>query len=160
MPGDNRLKLCTRFGGEAVKELPTILTHGEFTKHVAVTPFPPLVLQSPVTEVMIAYFPSGISPEGKDAAAAQLQQFVEKSLNNCPDVKAVSCGWGVENDFPVRGGEEGQKGSILTAFIGWPNIDAHVKFRDTDTFKKHVDLIRHMKGVVKLVMFHIRCQSL
>ncbi len=143
-----------------MKELPTILTHGEFTKHIAVTPSPPLVLQSPVTEVLIAYFPSDIKPAGKDAAAAQLGQFVEKGLNKCSDVKAVSWGWGVENDFPVRGGEEGQKGSILTAFIGWPSIDAHMKFRETSAFKENVDLIRSMEGIIKLATFHISCRTL
>ena len=140
--------------------MPTILTHGEFTKHIAVTPSPPLVLQSPVTEVLLAYFPSDISPAGKDKATAQLQQFIERSLNKCTDVKAVSYGWGVENDFPVRGGEEGQTGSILTTLIGWPSIDAHMKFRDTEIFKENADLIRSMEGIVKIGMFHISCRSL
>jgi hypothetical protein len=149
-----------RFGGEAVKELPTILTHGEFTKHITMEKTEPLVLQSPVTEVMLAYFPSAISPAGKDKAAAQLQKFVEKSLENCSDVMAVSYGWGVENDFPVRGGEPGQLGSLLTAFTGWPSIDAHRKFRETEAFKESVDLIRDMEEIVKLAMFHVRCQSL
>jgi hypothetical protein len=149
-----------RFGGEAVKELPTILTHGEFTKHIAMKKTEPLVLQSPVTEVMLVYFPSNISPAGKDKAAAQLQQFVEKSLENCSDVIAVSYGWGVENDFPVRGGEPGQSGSLLTAFIGWPSIDAHRKFRETEAFKESVDFVRDVEGIVKLAMFHISCQSL
>ena len=123
-------------------------------------PSPPLVLQSPVTEVIIAYFPSNISPAGKDAAAARLQQFVEKSLHKCSDVKAVSTGWGVENDFPVRGGEEGQKGSILTAFVGWPSIDAHMKFQETEAYKENVGLIRAMEGIVKLDVFHISCRVL
>jgi hypothetical protein len=143
-----------------VKELPTILTHGEFTKHVAVTPSPPLVLQSPVTEIMLAYFSSDISQAQKDAASANAQQFGEKALNKCPDVKGFSFGWGVENDFPVKGGEKGQTGSVLTAFIGWPNIDAHLKFRETEDFKENVDLLRGMEGLVKVAMFHVSCQSL
>jgi hypothetical protein len=72
----------------------------------------------------------------------------------------VSYGWGVENDFPVRGGEKGQIGSILTVFIGWPSIDANMKLRETDTFKDSLDLIRAMEGIVKLVVFHISCRSL
>src|SRR5436305_1439850 len=104
------------------------MTHGEFTKHVTLAPFPPVVLESPVTAVMIAYFASDISQAAKDAATAQLIQYLEKSVKKCSDVRGVSYGWGVENDFPVKGGEPGQVGSILMACIGWPSIDAHLKF--------------------------------
>jgi hypothetical protein len=72
----------------------------------------------------------------------------------------VSYGWGVENDFPVRGEEPGLVGSILTAFIGWPTIDAHMKFRETEAFKENVGLIRGLEGIVKLATFHISCRSL
>ena len=136
------------------------MTHGEFTKHVAVTPSPPLVLQSPVTEVMLAYFPSDISPAGKDAAIARLQEFIDKTFRMCPDVKAVSHGWGVENDFPVKGAVEGQIGSVLTAFIGWPSIDAQMKFRKTEVYKENVKLIEGMEGMVKLAILHLSCRSL
>ncbi|KFY57237.1 hypothetical protein V496_06511 [Pseudogymnoascus sp. VKM F-4515 (FW-2607)] len=153
-------KFAKSSGGEAVKELPTILTHGEFTKHVAVTPSPPLVLQAPVTEIMLAYFSSDISQVQKDAAFANVKEFSENGLNKCSDVKGFSFGWGVENDFPVRGGDEGQTGSVLAAFIGWTSIDAHMEFRETEAFKDNVGLLRRMDGVVKLAMFHVSCQSL
>lgn len=109
---------------------------------------------------MLAYFPSNISSARKDTASSQFQEFVEKGLNKCSDVKAVSYGWGIENDFPVRGEEEGQIGSILIAFIGWPSIDAHMKFRETAAFKENVDLITGMVGMSKLAMFHISCRDL
>ncbi|KFY24308.1 hypothetical protein V493_05329 [Pseudogymnoascus sp. VKM F-4281 (FW-2241)] len=153
-------KFARSFGGEAVKELPTILTHGKFTKHVAVAPSPPLALQAPVTGIMLAYFSSDISPDQTDAASANVREFSEKGLSKCSDVKSVSFGWGIENDFPVRGGEEGQTGSVLAAFIGWTSIDAHVEFRETKAFKDNMGLLRHMEGVVKLAMFHVSCQSL
>jgi hypothetical protein len=109
---------------------------------------------------MLAYFPSDTSSVRKDAATEQLQQFVEKGLNKCSDVKAVSFGWGVENDFPVRGGKEGQLGTILVAFIGWPSIDAHMKFRETEAFKENVNLLRSMEGMLKLAMFHVSCRNI
>lgn len=133
---------------------------GGFTKHVDASPFPPSALKSPVTEVMLAFFPSDISADAKAAVHQQASQFVEKGLNKCADVQAVNFGWGVENDFPVRGGEEGQKGSMLIALIGWPTIDAHMKFRDTDAFKESVGLLRDMEGMLKLTMFHVACRSM
>ncbi|KAJ9605827.1 hypothetical protein H2200_009676 [Cladophialophora chaetospira] len=147
-------------GEEAVKDLPKILSIGYFTKHVAVTPSPPLVLLSPVTEIMLAYFPSNISTGAKEAASTRFKQFKEKGLDKCDDVKGVSYGWGIENDFPVLGGEEGQKGSLLTAFIGWPSVDAHMRFRETEAFKKNVDLLTGMEGLTHLGMVHISCRSL
>lgn len=109
---------------------------------------------------MLAYFSSDISQAQKDAAFANVKEFSEKGLNKCSDVKGFSFGWGVENDFPVRGGDEGQSGSVLAAFIGWTSIDAHMEFRETEPFKDNVGLLRRMEGVVKLAMFHVSCQSL
>lgn len=57
-------------------------------------------------------------------------------------------------------GEEEQTGSVLAVFIGWTSIDAHMKFRETEVFQENVGLIRGMEGVVKLVLFHVSCQSL
>ena len=124
------------------------------------TPSPPLVLQSPVTEIMLAYFPSDISSTAKHTASSQFQQFVEKGLSKSKDVKGVSYGWGLENDFPVRGGEEGQLGSLLIAFIGWDSVEAHERFRETEAFKENVGLITGMEGLLKMVAFHISCRSL
>lgn len=109
---------------------------------------------------MLAYFSSDVSQAQKEAASANAQEFSEKALGKCSDVRGVSFGWGVENDFPVKGGKEGQKGSVLAAFIGWTSIDAHMKFRDTEAFKDNVGLLRSMEGAVKLTMFHVTCQSL
>lgn len=109
---------------------------------------------------MLAYLPSDISTVAKDAATAHLQRFVKESLNKCADVQAVSYGWGVENDFPVRGGEEGQTGTILVTFIGWPSIDAQVKFQQTKAFKENMDSIRGIEGLAKLTQLHLSCQSL
>jgi hypothetical protein len=117
------------------------------------------VLESPATEIMFAFFPADISRADQDAVSAQLQEFSDKALAKCPDVKSVSSGWGIETDFPVRGGEEGQKGALLTAMIGWPSVDAHMKFRETDVFKDNVGLLRNLKGMVKIAMFHVSCRT-
>jgi hypothetical protein len=144
-----------------VKDMPKILTHGDFTKHIAVKPFPPRVLGSPVTEVMLAFFPSDISQSAKDAASLRFHHFKERGLDMCAEIKGVSYGWGVENDFPVRGGDqEGQKGSLLIAFIGWPSVDEHMKFRETSDYLDNVELLTGMEGLISMDMFHLSCRSL
>lgn len=108
-----------------------------------------------MTEVLLVWLPSDISQEAYDAAAKQLQQFADV-LAEEPVIQAVNVGRGIENDFPVRDGEEGQKGSLLNLMIGWPSIDAHMQFRETDTFKNNIHLLRGMEGVIKMTMFHIK----
>lgn len=109
-----------------------------------------------MTEVLLIWFPSDVAPEVKDAATQRLQKFADVCLGSNSGIHAIDIGWGIENDFPVRDGEDGQKGSLLTAMIGWPSIDAHMQFRDTDTLKDNVHLLRGIEGVVKRTMFHIK----
>lgn len=137
-------------------DFPKILGGHHFTKHLSLTPYPHTALRSPVTEVLLIWFPSDISPEAKDTATKRLQQFADVCLQPHTSIHAFNIGWGVENDFPVRDGEEGQKGSLLAGLIGWPSIDAHMQFRETDTFKNNIHLLRGMEGVVKMTMFHLR----
>ncbi|CAI6311744.1 unnamed protein product [Periconia digitata] len=153
-------KFARSHGQELTKPYPKILESGEFTKHIVVKPFPPKVLHSPVTEVMVAYFPSNISQSTKDANSARFQEFTEKGLNTCSEVQGISYGWGLENDFPLRDQEKDQKGTMFTALIGWSSIDAHMAFRETNEFKESIHLLRGFEELVKLGMFHIHCKSL
>ncbi|KAF2134562.1 hypothetical protein P153DRAFT_391896 [Dothidotthia symphoricarpi CBS 119687] len=141
-----------------VKPLYDIMTHGEFTKHVALTSSSPLL--SPMTELILVYLPSDISPDKKTVTATQLQQFVYNGIGESFDVESVSYGWGVENDFPVKGGDAEQKGSILMALIGWSGVDAHKKFRETEASRDVLDSIGGMEGMVKLATLCVRCRSL
>lgn len=109
-----------------------------------------------MTEVLLIWFPSDLASGVRDAATTRLQQFADACLGSNAGIHAINIGWGVENDFPVRDGEEGQKGSLLTAMIGWPSIDTHIQFRETDTFKDNIHLLRGIEGVVKMTMFHIK----
>ena len=135
------------------------MTHGIFTKHVAATDSLAQALKSPVTEVLLAFFPSDFSQAEKDATTFQFQQFEEKAFDKCSDVKAVSYGWGVENDFPVLGGE-GDAGSMFSAFVGWPSVEANMKFAETEAFKENIGLIGGIKRMVKMVVLHIHCSNL
>jgi hypothetical protein len=152
-----KLKPCTRYGADAVKELPTILTHGEFSKHVILAPSSSSVLQYPVTQVILCYFPSDISDATKDTTTSQFQHFTARGLLESSDVQTVSYGWGVENDFPVRG--EGRTGSVLTAFIGLSSTDAQKNLQDTASFQESLELIGKMEGIMKAGTFHISCQK-
>lgn len=104
------------------------------------------------------FFPSDISAADKAAATSQLEEFNEKALKGWPDFKGVSYGWSVESDVPVIG-EDGKTGSLLTAFLGWPSVEAHMKFRETTQFKDNIPLLRTMPNMTKIGVFHVSCKS-
>lgn len=156
-----------RLHKEVTKDFDKILEldKTEFIKHVCFNPYPPAkVLDATtgtplVTEVMLAYFPSDISSSGKQHAASKFQQFVDKALKTSPDFKGVSSGWGVETDFPIRG-EKGKTGTIFAAFIAWPSLEAHMRFRETDAFKDNVHFVTDMDDLIKVTQLHVSCRSL
>lgn len=152
------MELVRRYGVEITKDFSKILTDGEFTKHIIVDPHPPQALHAPVTEVMLAYFPATITQPTKDANTSRFREFSEKALESA--AQGVSYGWGVENDFPVRDSEEGQKGSLFMALIGWSSVQAHMELRETQAFKENVGLARGMEELVKMGMFHMKCRKL
>jgi hypothetical protein len=133
-----------------------------FIKHITPSPFPATqVLDntlSPITEVLCAFFPADIDASSKATAVSQLEEFTEKGLKTSPDFNGISYGWSVEDDVPVRG-DEGKTGVMLAAFIGWPSLEAHMKFRDTQEFKDTIGLLRTLPRLIKLGAFHVSCTS-
>ncbi|KAJ5690099.1 hypothetical protein N7462_004491 [Penicillium macrosclerotiorum] len=147
-------------GPAAVKDLPTILNRGFFTKHITVAPSPPSALRSPMTDIIRAYFACDIAITDKDLAAAQIRLFLEDKLRHCPTAEGLSCGWSVENDLPVLGGPEGQTGSMLIAFIGWRSVAANKQFWADEGLQELESLFQGMEGMIQWVKFHIHCRSL
>lgn len=133
-----------------------------FIKHVTVNPFPPEDVldktRSPVTEVLTAFFPSDYDIASRATATRRLEEFTSNALKSSPDWRGISYGWSVENDVPVRG-DESKTGAMLIALIGWPSVEAHEKFRETDNFKENIGLLREIPGLIKLAAFHVSCAS-
>ncbi|KAK2599521.1 hypothetical protein N8I77_011272 [Diaporthe amygdali] len=152
-------KFADEIAKDIVKDFPKILGGHHFTKHFNLAPYPHTALRAPVTEILLIWFPSDASQEVRDAATTRLQKFAD-AISEYADIKAINFGWGVENDFPVRDGEEGQKGSVLTAQVGWSSIEAHIQFRETDTFKDNIHLLREIEGKIKMTMFHVKARVL
>jgi hypothetical protein len=148
-----------REGDKIMEALPKILTHSDFAKHITPDPTPPLVLLSPVVEIMRAYFPPTVSDEARAGATAKWQQFVDKALNTCTDVRGISSGWGLEKDFPMHGDKEGQKAAAFVALIGWDSVDDHMRFRETKEYKDHVGLLGDMDELIKIEMVHVELRG-
>ncbi|RAH51115.1 uncharacterized protein BO95DRAFT_510213 [Aspergillus brunneoviolaceus CBS 621.78] len=146
-------------GQEAVKDLPKILTRGGFTKHITATPSLPATLQSAVTQVILAYFASDRPPTVADAAIAHFENWRENEIENVSGIEALSYGWGMEKDFPIRGGSPDQRASICLSVFGFIDIAAQKSFRESLALGKLLGWIRGMEGCVKLEVFSICFRS-
>ncbi|KAF4840183.1 hypothetical protein CGCSCA4_v010527 [Colletotrichum siamense] len=131
-----------------------------YIKHIVTKPWPPTILaEAPITEVLTLFFPAELDEAAKEELSKQLEEFRVKALDTSPDFKGIAYGWSKENDVPITG-EDGKTGNLLVAFIGWPSVEAHQKFRETEAFKENIGLLREMKGIIKLGVFHVACRSL
>ncbi|RAK81297.1 uncharacterized protein BO72DRAFT_524717 [Aspergillus fijiensis CBS 313.89] len=150
---------ATTLGQEAVKDLPKILTRGGFTKHITATPSLPATLQSAVTQVILTYFASDRLPTVTDAAIAHLEDWQENDIEILAGVQALSYGWGVEKDFPVRGGSPDQRASIFLSVFGFNDVAAQRTFRESLALEKLLGRIRGTEGFVKLEVFSVYFRS-
>ena len=114
-------------------------------KHVNFDPHPPSnavgTTNVPVTEVLTAYTTS--KDQSYEAASRKLLRLVESSADGC---KGVSGGWVIEEG-------EGEKKCAFVSAIGWESKDHHMQFRDTQTFKDNIYLIR--EGSTELAVHHV-----
>ncbi|RKK23008.1 hypothetical protein BFJ66_g9933 [Fusarium oxysporum f. sp. cepae] len=148
-------RFAEEYGADAVKDIPKICTYGEFSKHIKMVPSSD-VLGSPLTEIILAYFPQDISEEKKEALSSKIQEILRQAF---PGEARVAHAWGVENDFPARG-EDGQPRSVLMGFVGLSHSEAWGTYRQTDAWKEALSSIERLEGCTSIYSFAIRSQHL
>ncbi|KAF5632401.1 multidrug resistance [Fusarium tjaetaba] len=134
-------QFAEEYGADAVKDIPKICTYGEFSKHIKMVPSSD-VLGSPLTEVILAYFPQDISDEKKESLSSKIQEILRQAF---PDDFQVAHAWGVENDFPARS-EEGQTRSVLMGFVGFSHSETLGDHQKTDSWKEALSNIEGLEG--------------
>ena len=102
-------------------------------------------LAAPVTEVATFYFDSAPPGDALDNA----HKFV-KMVEDGHTEGYLGAAVGVTHEEIER---EGVKGKGLVIAIGWASVDAHMKFRETETFKENIDLLR--TGAKEIEMHHV-----
>ena len=108
---------------------PLTMLHANFAPH---PPTAALGTTSPVTEVLTFYF------EGEnDGFDSKLRQFIKVISDNAEGFKAASGGWVIE-DVEYKG----KKGKAYVAILGWESVEAHMNFRETQTFKDNINIVR------------------
>ncbi|KAG9506268.1 hypothetical protein J7337_003250 [Fusarium musae] len=134
-------RFAEEYGADAVKDIPNICTYGEFTKHIKMVPSSD-VLGSPLTEIILAYFPQNISHEKKETLSSKIQEILREAF---PADARVAHAWGVENDFPARS-EDGKLRSVLMGFVGLSHSEAWGDHRQTDGWKETLSSIEGLEG--------------
>ncbi|EUC32585.1 hypothetical protein COCCADRAFT_37528 [Bipolaris zeicola 26-R-13] len=105
---------------------------------------------SPVTECIAGFFPADY-PESQ--YETQFITFREEALKT-KDLAAdgVIGGWSVERQSHEALGE-GVEGKLFMIFIGWPDVEAHMVFRDSADFARVIPHLRD--GPVGRNMWHV-----
>ncbi|KAF5653528.1 major facilitator family transporter [Fusarium sp. NRRL 25303] len=80
-------RFAEEYGANAVKDIPKICTYGEFSKHIKMVPSSD-VLGSPLTEIILVYFPQDISREKKETLSSKIQELLGQAFPNVAKSKS------------------------------------------------------------------------
>lgn len=108
------------------------------------------MLGSPITQIIASYFPSDISADEKDKITQHVKGLLSKADTNDPGYIPWGYGWGLENDYPVRG-LGGKTGTIFMVLVGAQTGDQH-----NTLFGELVHAVKSMDGLVGLHQFTMR----
>ncbi len=115
------------------------------------------VTKSPVVELLRGYFPAGeaFTADQKVAASKRLQDFLSQLEGNAEGhTGETAAGWVLEELE-----HKGEKCSAILFAIGWVSVDAHIKYRDTEHFKKTVPILLGIEGTKGLDVVHLSTKS-
>lgn len=147
-----------RYGADAVKDIPKICTHGEFTKHVKLDPSSE-VFGYAKAEAILVNFQDDITEDKQHALALQVKKIFNLTFNHFPGVEGVACGWGVEKDFPAPN-ENGQPRAVLMAVVGWQNAEVQRNHSEEDGHQEAISMITRLEGCTSFDTFTINCRHL
>ncbi|KAL8871719.1 MAG: hypothetical protein Q9174_002508 [Haloplaca sp. 1 TL-2023] len=110
--------------------------------HSNLSPHPPSVAlsgTSAVTEVVMHYFAADLPESNQASFESNLQKFVKVLEKKAVGFAGFAGGWVVEEQRHEK--VEGNAKMWQTC-IGWPSVDAHMAFRETQDFKDNVHLMK------------------
>jgi len=114
--------------------------------HMKSKPFPPSILtKAPCVEVATLY-------NAHEGLGDNVEKFKSAMDEGMPEGYYGSAFGEVVEDV-VRPKEGAVKGRALVLLLGWESKEAHIKFRDTELFKKNIGLLREKNGGAEMVSF-------
>lgn len=107
----------------------------------------------PVTECFNAYFPASFPISIYSAQFAAFRAAAARIADKA--AAGLVGGWSVEPARHMSLGADGVPGlgKMFAVFIGWPSLEAHARFRESEHFERMVELLR--EGVSGAEMVHV-----
>lgn len=115
-------------------------------------PFPPTPAFSEVTEFIRAYFPADYSAEDQKTFHENLKEFGSIVKRDWSECRGTAGGWVAEE---LEDPKSGEKSKVYVCLIGWPSVESHMKFRETQSFKDNISMLRGAKDLKNVVMVHV-----
>ncbi|KAL8765250.1 MAG: hypothetical protein Q9209_007606 [Squamulea sp. 1 TL-2023] len=104
-----------------------------------------------VTEVVFYQFPSDITNrEGIMDSIDKMRPVLARS-------EALACfdGWATEH----TANDAGEKSQVFINVLGWVDVDAHMRFRDSDDFKQNIHQMMDIREMRLLEMHHVKLHA-
>lgn len=120
--------------------------------HVHFEPFPPTSAFAEVTEFIRVYFPADYSSEDQNTFHEGMKKFGSIVQKDWPETRGTASGWVAEE---LEDPKTGEKAKVYVCLIGWPSVESHMKYRETQSFKDNIHLLRGGKDLKNVVMVHV-----
>jgi hypothetical protein len=114
---------------------------------------------APVVEVLRMFFPGNIDGAAKADVVARWNRFADKVLREPGASGPIAANWTLETNVEVPGQPDKQAVAFV-ALVAWASIERHMQCRDTQVFTDNIGILRELPGLIKLDMFHVKCQTL
>lgn len=124
--------------------------------HVHLEPFPPTAALAEVTEFIRVYFPVDYSAEDQKTFHDNLVKFGSIVKRDWAECRGTAGGWAVEEVVDPKSSE---KAKIYVCWIGWPSVESHMKYRETQSFKDNIHLLRGAKDMKNIEVVHVAMQE-
>lgn len=130
------------------------LWHANFTSH---PPSAALSTTSPATEILHIYFPTDLSDDSAADFVERVKKFTAVLEKDASGFTGSATGWVTEEiDIP----DKGEKAKAFCILFGWKTVEDHQAFRETQSFKDNINLLRGAKDLKGLNVVHIHSKEI
>ncbi len=128
------------------------MVHAQFDPH---PPSAPLA-DGNATEYITVYFPEDYSAEDQSKFSTDMKAFGDIVGAADENYKGGVTGWVLE---AVEDPKTSLKSKVCIFLIGWTSVEAHLKFRETQTFKDNIHYLRGAKDLRNLTVWHVKAKK-
>ena len=104
-----------------------------------------------ITETVFFYFPSTSDKDAIMSSVAKMRPVIARS-----EALAYYDGWALEEvPTPEPEASEGEKSRVFVNLAGWADVEAHVRFQNSDEFKENIHYLVGIKELRYMELYHV-----